>query len=86
MTSKPDRPSKLRTPRESELFVQVYNLVELIPIPQCLGGRTPEWWLFGGKDQKQMVNEREDTETHTHVQSQTPPLHGYHHGLPGLNA
>lgn len=44
----------------------VYSLVDLIPIPQCLWGRTPEQRLFGGKDQKQMVNRREDTRTRMH--------------------
>lgn len=43
------------------MLVRLYNLVDLIPIPQCLWGRTPERRLFGRKDQKQMVNRREDT-------------------------
>lgn len=54
-------PFALGTPTENELLVRLYNLVDLIPIPQCLWGRTPERRLFGRKDQKQMVNRREDT-------------------------
>lgn len=54
-----------RNPRSNEWSVQLYNLVDVIPIPQCLWGRTPELRLFSRRDQKQMVNEREDTHAHT---------------------
>jgi hypothetical protein len=54
-----------RDPRSNEWSVQLYNLVDVIPIPQCLWGRTPELRLFSRRDQKQMVNKREDTQAHT---------------------